>query len=192
MASSAVVQAATNTIRNFVSHEMNGVSRHVGRFGDLPRITATGMRVPNPFIPWKSKSGHWQGAKYSLRRQADLVKTAKAAGLLHLLPPGPKCPNPSAAPSPAELVTSDPMVAWVGEFESKEVKGAEIGTRLYSGKKRMFKGHKRERVYLARMKKRAVLLRDMDKRIHEFKTRYKKRNQNPLKPRFSTKAKLPF
>ncbi|THH11418.1 hypothetical protein EW145_g648 [Phellinidium pouzarii] len=32
----------------------------------------------------------WATPKYSLRRQADLVKAARASGTLHLLPPGPK------------------------------------------------------------------------------------------------------
>ncbi|KAH8113767.1 hypothetical protein DFH11DRAFT_1689188 [Phellopilus nigrolimitatus] len=32
----------------------------------------------------------WAQPKYSLRRQADLVKAARASGTLHLLPPGPK------------------------------------------------------------------------------------------------------
>lgn len=32
----------------------------------------------------------WKGPQYSLRRQVELVKAARASGTLHLLPPGPK------------------------------------------------------------------------------------------------------
>ncbi|KAF9477957.1 hypothetical protein BDN70DRAFT_922249 [Pholiota conissans] len=56
-----------------------------------PRTKAKGIQRSNPFIPHKHKvSGHWRGATYSLRRQADLAKNAYATNTLQLLPPGPK------------------------------------------------------------------------------------------------------
>ena len=38
----------------------------------------------------KKERKKWAQPHYSLRRQADLVKLARASGTLHLLPPGPK------------------------------------------------------------------------------------------------------
>ena len=47
--------------------------------------------IRNPFVGQRDpKTGRWMQPKYSLRRQAELVKAAKLSGTLHLLPPGPK------------------------------------------------------------------------------------------------------
>lgn len=46
----------------------------------------------------------------------------------------------------------DREIRWDGELKAKEVKGADVGNRLYAGKRRMFKGHKWERVRGERMK----------------------------------------
>lgn len=44
----------------------------------------------NPFLPNKNpESGRWHGAKYSLRRSADLFKMARKFGVHELLPPTP-------------------------------------------------------------------------------------------------------
>lgn len=44
----------------------------------------------NPFLPNKNAdTGRWHGAKYSLRRSADLFKMARKFGLQDLLPPIP-------------------------------------------------------------------------------------------------------
>lgn len=44
----------------------------------------------NPFLPNKNpETGRWHGAKYSLRRSADLFKLARKFGLETLLPPIP-------------------------------------------------------------------------------------------------------
>lgn len=48
--------------------------------------------------------------------------------------------------------------------------GADIGARLYAGKKRMFKGHKWERQLRKRRGQIAVRMRDMAKRIQRFKS----------------------
>ena len=59
---------------------------------------------------------------------------------------------------------------WQGEFKEKEVKGADVGNRLYAGKKRMFKGHKWERTLEKRTWERKMLMKDMQERIERFRT----------------------
>ncbi len=60
-------------------------------------------------------------------------------------------------------------VEWVGTVRERNVAGADVGNRLYAGKKRMFKGHKWERVRERRVGRTKMLLGDMDKRIQRFK-----------------------
>ena len=60
-------------------------------------------------------------------------------------------------------------VEWIGTVRERNVAGADIGNRLYAGKKRMFKGHKWERTRERRVGRTKMLLRDMDKRIQRFK-----------------------
>lgn len=79
------------------------------------------------------------------------------------------------------------------EKKRLEKPGAALGTRLYAGKKRMFKGHKWERVKAHRERRQNILMRDMAKRVYNYKNYYKRRRPNPLKPPRTTKApKLPF
>ena len=116
---------------------------------------------PNPFLPrFNTKTGRWAPPKYSLRQQAELIKKAKASNTLHLLPPGPKFA--------VSNVREKDAVVWEGEPKPK-VLGAETGNRLYAGKKRMFKGHKRERTRGKREIRRNILLRNMKKRIIRYK-----------------------
>lgn len=61
-------------------------------------------------------------------------------------------------------------VEWVGEHKAKETLGAELGTRLYAAKKRMFKGHRWERLKEARESKKKILMRDMARRIRRYKS----------------------
>ncbi|KIJ15916.1 hypothetical protein PAXINDRAFT_114412 [Paxillus involutus ATCC 200175] len=167
----------------------------------------------NPFIATLNpKTGRWAPPKYSLRQQAELVKKARSTGTLSLLPPAPKT---SAAQFAAiALSKSKPIVKkpraqmgtesktlekwwsrpveWVGEVKERKVPGAEIGNRLYAGKKRMFKGHKWERVAAKRAMRRRILMRDMPKRIERFKRHYKRRRPSPLKPAKGLGGKLPF
>ncbi|KAG6849486.1 hypothetical protein H0H93_008013 [Arthromyces matolae] len=121
-------------------------------------------------------TGRWAPATISLRRQADLVKKAKTSNTLHLLPPGPKNPIPSDLTQEVAArlahkqfggrknkgLPEGPFnkekwkrglketwmnpVDWIGAPKIKQVPGAELGTRLYAGKKRMFKGHRWERL----------------------------------------------
>ncbi|EIW55016.1 uncharacterized protein TRAVEDRAFT_153317 [Trametes versicolor FP-101664 SS1] len=169
-----------------------------------PKLSAARPKVLNPFLPHKNpESGRWAPPKYSLRRQAELIKSARASGLLHLLPPGPKLP-PSAievastsAPAAAEATEQakwwTAAIEWDGEFKEKEVKGADVGNRLYAGKKRMFKGHKWERTADKRTWKRDMLMKHMSKRIARFKTTYQRKTPSPVSPaRAVSYSKLPF
>ncbi|KAF9225994.1 hypothetical protein BS17DRAFT_801257 [Gyrodon lividus] len=167
----------------------------------------------NPFIATLNpKTGRWAPPKYSLRQQAELVKKARATGMLSLLPHAPKTSAPQLAA--IALAEARPMskkpntqtgteskalekwwsrpVEWVGEVKERKVPGADIGNRLYAGKKRMFKGHKWERVAEKRAMRRKILMRDMEKRIERFKQHHKRRRQNPLKPAKGLGGKLPF
>ena len=66
-------------------------------------------------------------------------------------------------------VTTGSVVEWIGTVRERRVAGADIGARLYAGKKRMFKGHKWERERERREIRTKILLRDMDKRVQRFK-----------------------
>lgn len=150
----------------------------------------------NPFISTKNpQTGRWAPPKYSLRQQADLIKKARASGTLALLPHAPKTSTAHLAAisfAKARPVSKKPQVQagsetqietdtddseewwsqpveWVGEVKERKVSGAEIGNRLYAGKKHMFKGHKWERVAENRALKRKMLMRDMEKRIQRYK-----------------------
>ncbi|KAG2156734.1 uncharacterized protein EDB93DRAFT_1101175 [Suillus bovinus] len=171
--------------------------------------------IENPFIPkLNPKTGRWAPPKYSLRQQASLIKKARESGTLGFLPPGPKIsvveiaaaaaavsgqaivPGSSASVKPRVLNAVAPwmrQIEWTGEVKEKKVLGAEVGNRLYAGKKRMFKGHKWQRIAEKREKQRALLMRSMPKRIREYKQYYKRRRPHPLKPpRTAKNAKLPF
>jgi len=67
---------------------------HLRLHGPLPSegtLDDPSIVLPNPFIPRKNpKTGKWRVPKYSLRRQADLVKKAREVGELGIIPPGPK------------------------------------------------------------------------------------------------------
>ena len=139
-----------------------------------------GHEQPNPFLArYNTETGRWAPAKYSLRQQARLIKAAKASNTLHLLPPGPKLSSSEIAsfisqspPSPEILKehawAQEKAVKWEGEPKPL-VAGADIGNRLYAGKKRMFKGHKWERTMAKKEKRRKMLLGDMKKRVIRYK-----------------------
>ncbi|KAH9979747.1 hypothetical protein BJV74DRAFT_798207 [Russula compacta] len=227
----------------------------------------------NPFLPHKNpESGRWAPPRYSLRRQAELVKHARASGTLHLLPPGPKMTAAqqqqqqqqsllAAAAAAAAAATATPptsfvmrkagkfaegvegvlevrsrqgqetreqgqeqgqevaaegeggsaagldsrgaaaaaawmrSVEWVGTVRERNVAGADVGNRLYAGKKRMFKGHKWERVRERRVARTKVLVRDMDQRVQRFKGYRAKGKPLPLARRSNVlkkTQKLPF
>ncbi|TEB34335.1 hypothetical protein FA13DRAFT_1789455 [Coprinellus micaceus] len=231
----ATATAARKSVETFLSREVLNKATHIKHYGPLPTLKGAAAetlgppaeQLPNPFLPHLNvKSKRWAPPKYSLRQQAVLVKQAKAAGLLHLIPPGPKTPildptnptvqryNPRFAaaaerafkaqaartetkPGKATLPRAaevDKAIYWEGKIDLKRKAGADLGTKLYAGKRRMFKGHQWERLKEGRDKKRAVLMRDMAKRIEVYKNYYKKRRPDPLKPPKTTlkAGKLPF
>ncbi|TFK21149.1 hypothetical protein FA15DRAFT_672863 [Coprinopsis marcescibilis] len=250
----AISNAAKKDVFKFLSRESRHAAQQIRRNGPLPASTATtaesssagqnveptkGLRVFNPFIPrFNEKTKRWGDPRYSLRRQAELVKKAKAAGLLHHLPPGPKTPlldptNPRVKrfnPNYAQLASqafeeqataetrrrqpvipevkaprswtsypsaNDPKaqrMLWEGAVDLKQKAGADIGIKLYAGKKRMFKGHAWERAKVKREERTAKLMVHMSDRIAKYKAFYKKRRPNPLKPPRAMKKmpKLPF
>lgn len=195
-----------------------------------PAQLPTSATIPNPFVPHKNpQSGRWAPPKYSLRRQAELVKHARASGTLRLLPPGPKASlaelTAAASATPAAthpaadraseeeeeakisgLTNQSPAqeaddaswtgsVEWVGSLRERSVAGADVGNRLYAGKKRMFKGHKWERTRERRITRTKILLRDMDKRVERFKQYRAKGKPLPLARRSNLLKKtqrLPF
>jgi len=86
-------------------------------------------------------------------------------------------------------------VEWIGKVRERNVAGADVGNRLYAGKKRMFKGHKWERTRERRVGRTNMLLRDMDKRIQRFKEYRAKGKPLPLARRrnvLKKTQKLPF
>lgn len=154
------------------------------------------LKRANPFIPTKNpQTGRWAPPKYSLRQQADLIKKARASGNLAFLPPAPKTSaahlaaisfakaQPVSKQSHAHVMTDSQVesdtsgseerwaqpIEWVGEVKERNVPGAEVGNKLYAGKKRMFKGHKWERMAEKKALKRKMLMRDMAKRIQRYK-----------------------
>lgn len=158
--------------------------------------SGTSIQLPNPFLPHKNPlTGRWAPPKYSLRQQAELVKSAKASNLTHLLPFGSKSPLSAdiIQPTPVSVEWWQSSVIWKGSKPPAEKKeenkhsSLEGGTlevkprievkqmeglaalKMYAGRKRMFKGHKWERVQTQREKRTQILMRDMNKRIARYK-----------------------
>jgi len=103
-------------------------------------------------------------------------------------------PADARASGVAEVAWMRP-VEWVGTVRERNVAGADLGNRLYAGKKRMFKGHKWERMRERRVARTKVLLRDMDKRVERFKGYRAKGKPLPLARRSNVlkkTQKLPF
>ncbi|RDB30118.1 hypothetical protein Hypma_014029 [Hypsizygus marmoreus] len=215
--------SALQAVKAFRFKQLKSLPKHIQKFGPLPPPTepvdsAVAHRLPNPFLPrLNPRTGRWAPAAISLRRQADLVKRAKESNTLFLLPPGPKAPLPTTMSFKEAAVEAQKQfggkpnrkvttaykkeleavwmnaVEWDGKAEFKDVAGAELGTRLYAAKKRMFKGHRWERLKEARDSKKSILLRDMARRVRNYKAYYQKRKPNPLKTSSSSKQrKLPF
>ncbi|THV00706.1 hypothetical protein K435DRAFT_963867 [Dendrothele bispora CBS 962.96] len=201
--------SALQAIRKFRLHELKGLQAHIARNGPLPQAPPSkhAIALPNPFVPHLNpQTKRWTPPKYSLRRQAELIKKARLTGpeAVAALPPGPKMHRPGVVakelranqPKDATNVEEDEALAfkvnWVGKFTPEKVKSSAARVPLYENKKRMFKGHKWERTKERRMNHRYMLLRDMAKRVKAYKEYNHKRKPDPLKPTRSTKAKLPF
>jgi len=193
--------AAVKAIKKLRLDQIIRSQSHPFRKQTQPRVSRTSASVPspneqlilpNPFVAQKMSNGKWRAPVYSLRKQAELVRVAKANGLLHLLPPGPKNPLPRLPgkdqDSQAALAMKEAEehkvarnlrqklpeagqnwlqpVTWRGKVKSRTPKP---GITLYTGRKRMFKGHKWERLQEHRKKKQTILMRDMKKRVYNFK-----------------------
>jgi len=208
------------SLRTVKAFRLKELAPFANKLKDGASTSGTPVQLPNPFLPHKNPlTGRWAPPKYSLRQQADLVRSARTSNLSHLLPFGPKSPlNADVTrlrPVPAEwwqttVVWKDSKPPLQKEGENKDtsledevlkvtprinVKRMEgLGAlKMYAGRKRMFKGHKWERVQAQRKERTKILMRDMSKRIARYKEWYHRRKPNPLRPPRGAKApKLPF
>jgi len=180
------------SFRTVKAFRLKQLSAFTSKLKDGASASGTPIQLPNPFIPHKNPlTGRWAPPKYSLRQQADLVKSAKASNLIHLLPFGPKYPIIPPKVMSTEWWQAD--VIWkdsrppVQKHEKKDPSLEEYGVpkvvprigvkrmeglaalKMYAGRKRMFKGHKWERVQTQRKKRTQILMRDMNKRITRYK-----------------------
>jgi large subunit ribosomal protein L25 len=160
------------------------LSRHPTPKPTHPRETpaaadsCTPTAIPNPFLPhFNPSSQRWAGPQLSLRQQALLVKRARTAGLLHLLPPGPKASIDEIRASAQRITTlspesgpTGPPIEWLPNHRPPPVSGNLSSVpRLFLAKKRLFKGHKWQRALAKRKAQLAVRARDMDRRIHRWR-----------------------
>jgi large subunit ribosomal protein L25 len=103
--------------------------------------------LPNPFRSQKHPvTGRWQEPLYSLRRQADLVKLARAHGVEELLPPTNKGTQ-ARIQKRAE--------------HGLQVKGTGVGQRV--------KGKSWERTQKGRLNRRKQAMLQMPQMIHDWK-----------------------
>ena len=102
---------------------------------------------PNPFLPHKNPTtGRWHPPIYSLRRQAEIVKTAQAHGVEELLPYSPKLTR------------------------ERQKQREECGSRIQgTGEGRSVKGHIWERTLKGRLEKRRQAMLEMPRMIQEWK-----------------------
>jgi len=185
------------SFRTVKTFRLKELSAFASKLKDGASASETPVQLPNPFLPHKNPlTGRWAPPKYSLRQQADLFKSAKASNLIHLLPFGPKSPiiafNAKRLPKLASIDWWQADVAWkdskppvekekktpsleeevvpkaIPRIEVKQMEGL-AALKMYAGRKRMFKGHKWERVQAQRTKRTHILMRDMKKRIIRYK-----------------------
>ena len=184
------------SLRTVKAFRLKELASLAGKLKDSASASRTLIQLPNPFLPHKNTlTGRWAPPKYSLRQQAELVKSAKASNLTHLLPFGPKSPLGADAIQQTPVSTEwwQARIAWkdskppAEKKEEKQYSSLEdeapvikpriqvkqmegLGAlRMYAGRKRMFKGHKWERIQGQRKKRTQILMRDMSKRIARYK-----------------------
>ncbi|CAE6521427.1 unnamed protein product [Rhizoctonia solani] len=142
----------------------------------------SGAPIANPFLPQKnSQTGRWHGPQYSLRRQKELVKHARAQGAIGLLPPGLKARREDGAGvwiNTGAVPNSLPTLKWEGEPAPK----SNVGIR---STQRRFKGHKWEREARERADFVAKRMETMAKRIAETKAA-------KIQERTKARPSLPF
>jgi len=101
----------------------------------------------NPFLPYKNAgTGRWHPPKFSLRRQAEIVKLARKYDVEELLPYSPKKTEERTKRR---------------EEHGLRVKGTGVGQRV--------KGHEWERTLKGRLEKRRQAMLDMPKMIQQWK-----------------------
>ena len=114
---------------------------------DVPSTSSDPWKTYNPFLPWKNpETGRWREPKYSLRKQADLVKLARQRGIEDLLPPGKK-----------STVERERRTVEKG----LRVKGTGVGQRV--------KGKMWERTIQGRLEARRQAMLDMPRMIEKWK-----------------------
>ena len=223
------------SFRTIKAFRLKELAPFASKLKDGASASTTPIQLPNPFLPHKNPlTGRWAPPKYSFRQQADLVKSAKASALIHLLPLGPKSPIDVDQPKHVPTEWWQTAVVWEnskplveGKEEEKDTLEEQVqkvtpkiqvkqmeglaALKMYAGRKRMFKGHKWERMQARRKKRTEILMRDMNKRITRYKEVcigvsssgasrltthfqwYHRRKPNPLRPPRGVKApKLPF
>ncbi|KAG9119186.1 54S ribosomal protein L25, mitochondrial [Ceratobasidium sp. 392] len=156
------------------------VARFIERASSSSGTSTTGASVSNPFLPQKNQAtGRWHPPQYSLRRQKELVKQARAGGILGLLPPGLKASRDHGAGAVLDVETSAGVVPkWEGEPAQRSTTGIR-------STQRRFKGHKWEREQKERAEFVAKRMETMAKRIAEMK-------QTRIQERTKTRPSLPF
>ena len=122
-----LAQALPARLRTFLARYPPVQLLPTGANPDLHK-TAYQEETPNPFAPMKHPiTGKWHDPKYSLRRQAELVKLAREHGVEELLPYTPK------------------------GTEERIRKRVELGLRVKgTGVGQQVKGHKHERQLVAK------------------------------------------
>lgn len=150
------IRSASTLVTRFIERASSGVQN-------------PGAPVPNPFLPQKNlDTGRWHPARYSLRRQKELVKQARADGVLGLLPPGTKASREQGAgvglgaEASSIVGATDLLPQWEGEPGPK----SNVGIR---STQRRFKGHKWEREQKERAEFVAKRMETMAKRIADLK-----------------------
>ncbi|VDB88770.1 unnamed protein product [Peniophora sp. CBMAI 1063] len=133
------------------------------------------------------------GAVVQTDAVADIV-TAKASTSLRARRRTAKAASQAKEQRSAKPQEWDSSVEWVGTPRRRYIPGADIGVRLYAGKRLMFKGHRWEREKPEKEARIKMLLRDMPQRIDRFRRWHAKSRPQPLKPaKGKAKAqKLPF
>ncbi|KXG47116.1 uncharacterized protein PGRI_038620 [Penicillium griseofulvum] len=110
-------------------------------------LLVTSEKNRNPFLPHK-RHGKWEGPRYGLRQQADLMKLAIKYNVEALLPPSRKSPEFKATRR-AE--------------RGLQVKGTGVGHKV--------KGHKWERTMESRLEDRRKAMEGMPEMVRLWKQR---------------------
>ncbi|KAF2671350.1 hypothetical protein BT63DRAFT_477851 [Microthyrium microscopicum] len=102
----------------------------------------------NPFLPWQNPTTQkWRAPMYNMRKQAGLVRLARAHGVEELLP-------------------------WTIKKQAVREARRELGSRVRgTGEGQQVKGHSWERAMMFKVRQRETAMTEMPKLIREWKTR---------------------